>query len=54
MNAADLSAAEAAASRAAFKELGVCDELCEAAVQMRWKLPSEIQQQAIPPLLEGA
>jgi superfamily II DNA/RNA helicase len=54
MHTAELSAAEQKASKAAFKELGVCDELCDAAVQMRWKMPSEIQREAIPPLLEGA
>ena len=53
MQAAGLTAAEAAASKAAFQELGLCDELCDAAANMRWKAPSEIQKEAIPPLLEG-
>lgn len=36
-----------------FKELGVCEELAEAAVSLGWKTPSSIQQQAIPHLLQG-
>ena len=52
--AAPLSAKEQEAARGAWKELGVCDELCAAAAQMRWKQPTEVQTQAIPLLLEGA
>lgn len=52
--AAPLSAKEQQDAKAAWKELGVCDELCEAAAQMRWKQPTEVQTQAIPLLLEGA
>lgn len=53
MPAPELSHADAETSRKAFKALGICDELCDAAVHMRWKQPSDIQQQAIPPLIEG-
>lgn len=38
----------------AFKELGVCDELAEAAAALGWKGPTEIQKQAIPQTLTGA
>jgi superfamily II DNA/RNA helicase len=54
MKTVGLTAAEGRASKAAFKAIGVCDELCDAVVHMRWKLPTEIQLEAIPPLLEGA
>lgn len=37
----------------AFKELGVCDELAEAAAALGWKGPTEIQKQAIPQTLAG-
>jgi hypothetical protein len=49
-----LSPAEVAASVAAFMELGVCSQLAEAAASLGWKLPSVIQTQAIPHLLQGA
>ncbi|XP_013385952.1 probable ATP-dependent RNA helicase DDX47 isoform X1 [Lingula anatina] len=36
-----------------FKELGVCDVLCEACEQLKWKEPSKIQKEAIPVALTG-
>lgn len=37
----------------AFEELGLCTQLAEAAASLGWKTPSVIQQQGIPPLLQG-
>ena len=37
----------------AFKALGVCEQLAEAAADLGWKQPSEIQKQAIPQVLAG-
>jgi ATP-dependent RNA helicase DDX47/RRP3 len=54
MASAALSEADAEKSKEAFKALGVCDELCEACADMGWKVPTEIQREALPPLLEGA
>jgi hypothetical protein len=42
------------ALKAVWKKIGVCNELCDAAMHMRWHQPTEIQEQAIPLLLEGA
>lgn len=36
-----------------FAELGVCTELAEACESFNWKIPSEIQAEAIPYALEG-
>ncbi|XP_067933847.1 probable ATP-dependent RNA helicase DDX47 [Watersipora subatra] len=36
-----------------FKSLGVVDVLCEACDQLKWKLPSKIQVEALPVALEG-
>lgn len=53
-NAAEkLSAEERAAAIKAFEELGLCAQLAEAAAGLGWKTPSPIQQQAVPPLLQG-
>ena len=49
-----LTAAEAVSAKTAFSALGVCDELCDACVNMRWKEPTPIQIQAIPELMKGA
>ena len=45
---------ERAKSIKAFEALGLATQLAEAAASLGWKQPSPIQQQAIPPLLEGA
>lgn len=37
-----------------FKELGLCEQLAEAAATLGWKEPSVIQKQAVPHLLQGA
>lgn len=44
---------ERAAAITAFEGLGLCKQLAEAAAGLGWKAPSVIQQQAVPPLLEG-
>ncbi|CAD5224977.1 unnamed protein product [Bursaphelenchus okinawaensis] len=36
-----------------FKELGLCEALCEACDRVGWKTPSKIQLAAIPPALKG-
>eukprot|EP00397_Hematodinium_sp_SG-2012_P044115 GEMP01049198.1.p1 GENE.GEMP01049198.1~~GEMP01049198.1.p1 ORF type:complete len:443 (+),score=81.37 GEMP01049198.1:26-1354(+) len=36
-----------------FEEIGVCRELCSAVAAMGWKVPTEIQLQAIPHALQG-
>lgn len=53
MRDSELSEAEVAASKKAFSDLGVCSELCDAIAAMRYKEPTDIQQQALPPLLQG-
>ncbi|KAL7672438.1 hypothetical protein ACOME3_007322 [Neoechinorhynchus agilis] len=45
-----LSASESAKS---FKELGICDVLCEACTELGWSTPTHIQVKTIPPALEG-
>lgn len=45
---------ERAAAIKAFEELGLCAQLAEAAASLGWKTPSVIQQEAVPPLLQGA
>ena len=32
---------------------GIVDVLCEACQQLKWKLPTKIQKEAIPVALEG-
>lgn len=49
----ELTDEEKAASCAAFRALGVCSQLAEAAAALGWKSPSPIQEQAIPHLLDG-
>src|SRR5699024_4299867 len=41
------------AETATFKELGVSDQLCEAAASLKWTKPSKIQVEAIPVALQG-
>lgn len=36
-----------------FEKLGICSQLAEAAASLGWKVPTSIQQQAIPSVLEG-
>ena len=36
-----------------FEKLGVCRQLAEAAVALGWKVPTSIQEQAVPHLLAG-
>ncbi|KAJ8881843.1 hypothetical protein PR048_018329 [Dryococelus australis] len=42
-----------ASLRAVFSFSGVVDVLCEACEQLKWKIPSKIQQEAIPLALKG-
>ncbi len=42
------------ASVEAFKKMGICEQLAEAAAALGWKEPTSIQQQAVPLLLQGA
>ncbi|KAL6335966.1 hypothetical protein AAG906_003591 [Vitis piasezkii] len=35
-----------------FKDLGICEQLVEACVNLGWKTPSKIQAEAIPHALE--
>lgn len=48
-----LTDAERAAAIAAFEKLGICTQLAEAAANLGWKSPSNIQEQAVPHLLQG-
>jgi len=48
-----LSDEERARAIKTFEELGLCVQLAEAAATLGWKSPSPIQQQAVPPLLQG-
>ncbi|GBF91769.1 DEAD-box ATP-dependent RNA helicase [Raphidocelis subcapitata] len=48
-----MSDAERAEAIKAFEALGLCSQLAEAAAGLGWKTPSVIQQQAVPPLLQG-
>ena len=41
-------------SGAAFAELGLCPQLASAAAQQAWACPTNIQLQAIPPILAGS
>ncbi|PIO60293.1 hypothetical protein TELCIR_18213, partial [Teladorsagia circumcincta] len=36
-----------------FKQLGVCDALCEACERLDWKVPTKIQVAALPHALHG-
>jgi ATP-dependent RNA helicase DDX47/RRP3 len=36
-----------------FKSLGVVEPLCESVLSLGWKVPTQIQQDAIPPALQG-
>lgn len=45
---------EEQAKSATFEALGVCNELCEACVELKWKQPTEIQAASIPHLIKGA
>ena len=38
---------------AAFESLGLCQQLAEAAAELGWRCPSNVQQQAVPLLLQG-
>lgn len=40
-------------SLASFIKLGVCKELAATAVDMGWKQPSKIQEEAIPLIIQG-
>ena len=53
MVVATLTAAEHDKAVAAFEELGICSQLAEAAAGLGWKIPSSIQVQAVPHLLQG-
>jgi hypothetical protein len=48
-----LTEQEKEAAIKAFEGLGLCTQLAEAAASLGWKQPSVIQQQAVPPLLQG-
>eukprot|EP00877_Chromochloris_zofingiensis_P001236 jgi/Chrzof1/11112/Cz05g24070.t1 len=45
---------ERSAAIKAFEGLGLCIQLAEAAASLGWKTPSVIQQQAVPPLIQGS
>ena len=49
----EASATEREQSIKAFQALGVHSQLAEAAVSLKWKTPTPIQQQAVPHLLQG-
>ncbi|KAG4077331.1 hypothetical protein HA402_009732 [Bradysia odoriphaga] len=36
-----------------WKDLGLIDTLCEACLELKWKVPSKIQREAIPVALKG-
>lgn len=36
-----------------FASLGICEELCQACLKMKWKAPTPIQQESIPWALQG-
>lgn len=40
-------------SKITFKDLGVCEELCDAVRHLKWTTPTAIQQEAIPVALSG-
>ena len=41
------------AEPSSFKELGVCDAICDTCEALSWKAPTDIQKQAIPIALQG-
>jgi hypothetical protein len=53
MDSEMLSDKERDESVKSFEKLGICTQLAEAAASLGWKIPSSIQQQAIPSVLEG-
>lgn len=53
MVVASLTPAERDKAVSAFAELGICQQLAEAAADLGWKTPSSIQVQAVPHLLQG-
>ncbi|KAI6228726.1 RNA helicase [Aphelenchoides fujianensis] len=44
---------EAGGAEKSFKELGLCDALCEACERVNWRAPTKVQLAAIPPALDG-
>ena len=48
-----LNETEKKKAKEAFLGIGVCEELAEAAADLGWKAPSEIQAQSIPQALQG-
>ncbi|KAI6220655.1 RNA helicase [Aphelenchoides fujianensis] len=44
---------EAGDAQKSFKELGLCDALCEACERVNWRAPTKVQLAAIPPALDG-
>ncbi|KAI6239245.1 RNA helicase [Aphelenchoides fujianensis] len=44
---------EARDAEKSFKELGLCDALCEACERVNWRAPTKVQLAAIPPALDG-
>jgi ATP-dependent RNA helicase DDX47/RRP3 len=48
-----LSEEEQSTAVTAFEKLGICTQLAEAAVALGWKSPSDIQEQAVPLVLQG-
>lgn len=49
----ELTEQEREAAIKAFEGLGLCTQLAEAAAGLGWKQPTVIQQQAVPPLIQG-
>ena len=47
------SPAARAQAVAAFESLGLCQQLAEAAADLGWKSPTNVQQQAVPFLIQG-
>jgi ATP-dependent RNA helicase DDX47/RRP3 len=48
-----LSDADRAAASAAFRALGVCEQLADAAAALGWRTPTPIQEAAVPAVLRG-
>lgn len=48
-----VSGQEVETAISSFKALGICTQLAEAAAGLKWKLPTPIQEQAVPLLLQG-
>ena len=53
----DTSCSTAASSQqispSSFQELGLIESLCEACANLKYQIPTPIQQQAIPPAIQG-